>query len=113
MKHRTARSSAAAGFGGGLRRRPVGGDRSPADRRRLPRLRPRAAPAGTPAPHDSGAPASTELPKCGDCHTEVEALRRNPHARVRHGEKKPDPNDVCSTCHGDGTKHMEAGGTPR
>src|SRR5206468_7587515 len=45
------------------------------------------------------------------CHTDlVKAFAANPHARSPHGQKKTDPNDLCSTCHGDGTKHMEAGG---
>jgi DmsE family decaheme c-type cytochrome len=78
------------------------------------------APAKTPAPGTTpAAPATTEkaaaaseLPKCGDCHTDVaNAFAANPHARVAHGEKKSDPSDLCSTCHGDGTKHIESGGS--
>jgi len=71
------------------------------------------APATTPAPAASTAKAgASELPKCGDCHTDLaNAFAANPHARVAHGEKKPDPNDLCSTCHGDGTKHIESGGS--
>jgi DmsE family decaheme c-type cytochrome len=69
------------------------------------------APATTPAATEKAAAAS-ELPKCGDCHTDVAAaFAANPHARVAHGEKKPDPSDLCSTCHGDGTKHIESGGS--
>jgi DmsE family decaheme c-type cytochrome len=72
-------------------------------------------PTPTPAAPASAAPkaeAAPALPKCGDCHTDlVNAFAANPHARVAHGEKKPDPNDLCSTCHGDGTKHIESGGS--
>ena len=113
MKHRTARSSAAAGFWAAAfvlcLSAVIGSAPEPTP---TPAPSPKAASAGTPAPATTpGASASSELPKCADCHTElVEAFVRNPHARVRHGEKKPDPNDACSTCHGDGTKHMEAGG---
>jgi DmsE family decaheme c-type cytochrome len=48
---------------------------------------------------------------CGDCHDQAKAFRSNPHARgqVKGGQV---PNDVCSTCHGDGTAHIEAGGDP-
>jgi DmsE family decaheme c-type cytochrome len=71
------------------------------------------APEPTPTP---AAPAektakAEEAPKCADCHGDiVTALAKNPHARYPHKEKKPDPNDICTTCHGDGTKHMESGG---
>ena len=62
--------------------------------------------AQTPAP----AKAAAEAAKCGDCHTDlVKAFAANPHAREAVGQKH-DVNDVCSSCHGDGTKHMEAGG---
>jgi DmsE family decaheme c-type cytochrome len=55
--------------------------------------------------------AAADLPKCADCHAEqVKAFASNPHARYPHRDKKPDPSDVCTTCHGDGTKHIEAGG---
>jgi DmsE family decaheme c-type cytochrome len=68
-----------------------------------------AAAAQTPAP--APKPASSEAPKCADCHTElVQSFASNPHARFPRSEKKPDINDFCTTCHGDGTKHMEAGG---
>jgi len=86
---------------------------APARAQPAPAATPVVAPAATPAPASpvAKAAAATELPKCGDCHTaEVEAFANNPHARTSRREKKPDPNDVCSTCHGDGTKHMEAGG---
>lgn len=69
------------------------------------------APAPSPAPTPAPAAASSDLPKCIDCHAElVEAFARNPHARYSGKGAKPDPNDICSTCHGDGARHMEAGG---
>ena len=76
------------------------------------------APATTPAAAATKAPEAApatakadELPKCADCHTDlVAAFASNPHARSPHGEKKGDINDLCSNCHGDGTKHVEAGG---
>ena len=79
------------------------------------------APSPTPAPHPpaatptpapkAAASSASELPKCADCHTDlVAAFAKNPHARYSHKEKAPDLNDLCSTCHGDGTKHMESGG---
>jgi DmsE family decaheme c-type cytochrome len=81
-----------------------------------------AAPAPTPAPHPTPAhataapassttPAAEELPKCADCHADqVKAFASNPHARS-HG-KPADPEEACSTCHGDGTAHIEASGDP-
>lgn len=71
-----------------------------------------APPGAAPTPSAKEASAS-ELPKCADCHTElVQAFAKNPHGRYSHKEAKPDPNDACSTCHGDGTKHVEGGGDP-
>ena len=78
-------------------------------------------PAETPTPAASKAGAPEEAakpeakaeapPKCGDCHTEeVAKFAGNPHARYSHRDKKPDPNSFCETCHGNGAKHMEAGG---
>jgi DmsE family decaheme c-type cytochrome len=69
------------------------------------------SPTPTPAPAaPTPAAASAALPKCGDCHTEiVAAFAANPHAKPSKGQKT-DPEDTCSTCHGDGTKHMESGG---
>ena len=78
---------------------------------------PTSAPASTPAttPAAAAAPATTpaasELPKCGDCHTDtLTAWAKNPHARYSGKGPKPGPEDMCSTCHGDGTKHIESGG---
>ncbi|HTY40262.1 MAG TPA: cytochrome c3 family protein [Thermoanaerobaculia bacterium] len=70
----------------------------------------------TPTPLPSAAPpapsatSASALPKCGDCHTDlVAAFAKNPHARALGG-KNGDVNDLCATCHGDGTKHVEGGG---
>jgi len=83
-----------------------------------------AAPTPTPAPQPTAAaahpPAATpaaaaasDLPKCADCHeAQVKAFASNPHARS-HGPKAPDPEEACSTCHGDGTAHIEASGDPK
>lgn len=53
------------------------------------------------------APAS-----CADCHEEAAAFAANPHARGRRkaGDKTPLTNAACESCHGEGTKHIEAGG---
>lgn len=62
----------------------------------------------TPTP---AAAKPSEAPKCADCHAdEVKAFLSNPHARSARHEKNPDPESFCATCHGDGSKHMEAGG---
>jgi DmsE family decaheme c-type cytochrome len=73
-----------------------------------------ATPAAAPTPAAATTPAAaSELPKCGDCHTaEVAAFLKNPHAQWSHKDKKPNPEDFCATCHGDGTKHIESGGDP-
>ena len=77
------------------------------------------APTPTPTPTPPPQPVAAEkpsgtagaLPVCADCHEEqVKAFAKNPHARYPHKDKKPDPNEICATCHGDGTKHIEAGG---
>ena len=70
--------------------------------------------SSTAAPKAEGTPtaeAASELPKCADCHTDlVAAFARNPHTRYSGKGTKPGPEDMCSTCHGDGTKHIENGG---
>jgi len=64
------------------------------------------APAPTPP-----APAASAGPVCGDCHTDLSAaFGANPHGRAFLGTGHLAPNDACATCHGDGTRHMEAGG---
>lgn len=58
----------------------------------------------------TAAPAEeTVVPSCSDCHEQAAAFVNNPHARgaVVKGAVS---NDVCTTCHGDGTEHIEAGG---
>jgi len=68
-----------------------------------------AAVAQAPA---SPAPAKVEAgPACADCHDEAKFFAGNPHLRgyrAAHGGAAG--NAVCATCHGDGTKHMEAEG---
>jgi DmsE family decaheme c-type cytochrome len=57
-------------------------------------------------------PAATDqvVPSCGDCHTDqMKAFVSNPHARGAL-TKGVVSNDVCATCHGDGTEHMAEGG---
>jgi DmsE family decaheme c-type cytochrome len=73
-----------------------------------------SAPSPTPSAGPSPAHKTTEAPKCVDCHeAEVKAFASNPHARYSQRDKtKPGPEDMCATCHGDGTKHMEADGDP-
>ena len=104
------RDRSSAGRGGpdrGIAPRAVGSANGLAQ---TPTPKPTTTPAA-PAATEKAAAAS-ELPKCGECHTDVaSAFAANPHARVAHGEKKPDPSDLCSTCHGDGTKHIESGGS--
>jgi DmsE family decaheme c-type cytochrome len=46
-----------------------------------------------------------------DCHpAEVASIAKNPHGKWSHTEKKPQPEDFCANCHGDGTKHAQSGG---
>jgi DmsE family decaheme c-type cytochrome len=69
-----------------------------------------AAVTPTPAAGEKAVAKGDTAPKCADCHTDlVQAFAKNPHGRYPK-DKKPDPNEICTTCHGDGTKHMEAGG---
>ena len=60
----------------------------------------------------SPAPAKVEAgPACADCHDEAKIFAGNPHTRAYGAAHKGAPgSEVCATCHGDGTKHMEAGG---
>jgi DmsE family decaheme c-type cytochrome len=68
-------------------------------------------PAVPVAPQPAAAPAEAAAsPACSDCHAEqAKSFAANAHARgqVKKGEV---PNALCSTCHGDGTAHIEAGG---
>jgi DmsE family decaheme c-type cytochrome len=52
-----------------------------------------------------------EVMSCGDCHELAQTFTANPHARG-HVTDGTVPNQVCETCHGDGTAHMEEGGDP-
>jgi len=70
----------------------------------------------TPATSTAPAPATTAEEaeetatiSCSDCHEQAKAFLTNPHARggVTNGVVS---NDVCTTCHGDGTEHIESGG---
>lgn len=63
------------------------------------------APPATPDP----APEAEATPLCSDCHDQAKTFAANPHARGK--VKKGDvPNALCTSCHGDGAAHMEAGG---
>ena len=44
---------------------------------------------------------------CGDCHDQADVFATNPHAR---GYAKEAISEVCTSCHGDGTAHIEGGG---
>src|SRR5262249_10994711 len=69
------------------------------------------APAPTPTPSAAHAHAASAGTTCGDCHTDLAAaFGANPHGRAFTGTGTLAPNDACATCHGDGTRHMEAGG---
>jgi DmsE family decaheme c-type cytochrome len=67
-------------------------------------------PAPTPPPAPAATAAEeTTTPSCSDCHDQAKHFLTNPHARggVTNGVVS---NDVCATCHGDGTEHIAAGG---
>jgi DmsE family decaheme c-type cytochrome len=69
-----------------------------------------AGPAVAQAPAKPAAKVEAG-PSCADCHDEAKIFASNPHTRgyrAAHGGAMV--NAVCETCHGDGTKHMEAGG---
>ena len=71
---------------------------------------PAAAPAKTAVP--GGGSESVGL--CNDCHdVQAKSFTGNPHVRSVPKGAPNDPtktNKICENCHGDGTKHMEAGG---
>jgi len=70
---------------------------------------PPAKPPATPDPAQKAAPEAEATPLCSDCHDQAKSFAANPHAQgqARKGEI---PNALCTSCHGDGTAHMEAGG---
>src|SRR5437762_12320570 len=71
------------------------------------------APAPAPAPAAAAPAAAAEQPAaqlpCSTCHEQAKQFIYNPHARGAVKNKEV-PNDICATCHGDGTEHIEAGG---
>src|ERR1051325_10424463 len=72
--------------------------------------RPVAAQETPPAPAATATVAEeTATPSCADCHDQAKSFLTNPHARgaVTNGVVS---NDACTTCHGDGTEHMQSGG---
>ena len=77
-----------------------------------PTPKPPAAATTPPAPANTPS-AAAEVAKCADCHeAQVRGFGSNPHART-HGTKAADPEEACSTCHGDGTAHIESSGDPK
>lgn len=62
--------------------------------------------SGPPAPaQDAKPPAAL----CADCHeAQAKGFQKNPHAGAV--AKPANPNVVCESCHGDGTKHIEEAG---
>ena len=74
-------------------------------RRRPPRPRPRRSRPRPPRPR-LGAAEVRRLP-----HRARRGLRQEPaRPLLATRRRSPDPEDMCSTCHGDGTKHIEGGG---
>jgi DmsE family decaheme c-type cytochrome len=85
---------------------PAGAAQQPAEKP------PEKATQAVEKPPEKAVPAAeqTALPACSDCHSDqAKAFAANVHARgqVKKGEV---PSALCTTCHGDGTAHIEAGG---
>lgn len=64
----------------------------------------------TPTPAPAPATEAAALPACSDCHDEAKTFAANPHARGGAVVKGQVSNDACTTCHGDGTEHIQGGG---
>ncbi|HEX7421040.1 MAG TPA: cytochrome c3 family protein [Thermoanaerobaculia bacterium] len=63
-----------------------------------------------PATATAPAPVAEAAASCSDCHDEAKVFRTNIHARGATVTNGVVANDVCTTCHGDGTEHIQAGG---
>jgi DmsE family decaheme c-type cytochrome len=68
-----------------------------------------SAQESTPPATATTAAEEATTAACSDCHDQAKTFLTNPHARgaVTNGAVS---NDACTTCHGDGTEHMESGG---
>lgn len=66
----------------------------------------------TGAPQGAAGGKKAPTAACADCHADqAKAFGANPHGRAWFLlTKDGSPNGVCESCHGSGTKHMEAGG---
>jgi DmsE family decaheme c-type cytochrome len=53
------------------------------------------------------ARGAADTAACGDCHEQAPAFAMNVHA---HRPGGPSGDAACVSCHGDGAKHVEAGG---
>ena len=70
-----------------------------------------AGPVVAQAPAKPAAAKVEAGPACADCHDEAKIFATNPHSRgYLAAHPGAGENAVCETCHGDGTKHMEAEG---
>ncbi len=72
------------------------------------------APAAQPQPAPDAPPVPTAkeveaTPLCSDCHDQAKTFAANPHAQGQVS-KGVVPNELCTSCHGDGAAHMEGGG---
>jgi DmsE family decaheme c-type cytochrome len=72
---------------------------------------PEEQPAPPAEAAQEAAPEAEAAPLCSDCHDQAATFHANPHARGR-ASKGVVANELCTSCHGDGTAHIEAGGDP-